>query len=88
MLAGGAVGSALVGDRKSGAIDRHGGFCLTHASDIFIDIARRFDVGYVGFRAANSDVDPWLPGEERDHERHTLRYLHDSMTKEPTETIP
>jgi hypothetical protein len=41
------------------------GFCLTDASDTCIDIVRRFGVGYVEFRAANSDVDPWLPGEGR-----------------------
>jgi len=41
------------------------GFYLTDANDTFIDIARRFDVGYVELRAANPDVDPWLPGDGR-----------------------
>ena len=34
-----------------------------HASDTFVDLARRFDVGYVALRAANPGVDPWLPGK-------------------------
>jgi len=30
--------------------------------DMFVDIARRYDVGYVHLRAANPDVHPWVPG--------------------------
>jgi L,D-transpeptidase ErfK/SrfK len=32
------------------------------ASDNLLDIARRFDVGYVELMAANPGVDPWSPG--------------------------
>lgn len=35
----------------------------TKASDTFVDLARRFDVGYVALLAANPGVDPWLPGQ-------------------------
>ncbi|HCK33217.1 MAG TPA: hypothetical protein DHW10_06715, partial [Rhodospirillaceae bacterium] len=31
--------------------------------DTLLDIARRNDLGFVELRAANPDVDPWLPGE-------------------------
>jgi L,D-transpeptidase ErfK/SrfK len=31
--------------------------------DTFVDLARRYDVGYEDLRRANPDVDPWLPGE-------------------------
>ncbi len=30
--------------------------------DTLIDIARKHDVGFVELRAANPDVDPWMPG--------------------------
>lgn len=33
--------------------------------DTLIDVARRFDLGYVELVAANPGVDPWLPGEGR-----------------------
>lgn len=32
--------------------------------DTLIDIARKFDVGFVELRAANPDVDPWIPGAD------------------------
>lgn len=35
----------------------------TRSSDTFVDLARRFDVGYDELVAANPGVDPWLPGE-------------------------
>jgi L,D-transpeptidase ErfK/SrfK len=36
---------------------------LARHEDTFPDIARRFNLGYDELRAANPDVDPWLPGE-------------------------
>ncbi len=30
--------------------------------DTLLDVARRFDLGYVDIRAANPTIDPWLPG--------------------------
>lgn len=33
--------------------------------DTFIDLARRFNVGYEELVRANPGVDPWLPGEDR-----------------------
>jgi L,D-transpeptidase ErfK/SrfK len=33
--------------------------------DTLLDIARRYDIGYVEMRLANPDIDPWLPGKGR-----------------------
>jgi len=54
------------------------GFYLTDASDTFVDLAQRFDVGYVELRAANPDVDPWLPGEGRLITLPTMHLLPDA----------
>ena len=35
----------------------------TEYQDTFVDIARRYDVGYEELVQANPGVDPWLPGE-------------------------
>lgn len=35
---------------------------VTRAPDTFIDLARRFDLGYVELALANPGVDPWVPG--------------------------
>lgn len=35
----------------------------TRASDTFIELAAKYDLGYMELRAANPDVDPWLPGD-------------------------
>lgn len=35
---------------------------LATPDDTFIDIARRYDLGYEELRQANPDTDPWLPG--------------------------
>ncbi|RJS93316.1 L,D-transpeptidase family protein [Salinisphaera sp. Q1T1-3] len=35
----------------------------TKASDTFVALARRYDVGYRELRLANPNVDPWLPGD-------------------------
>lgn len=45
----------------------HVGTMQTHVAkyeDTLIDIARRYDIGFVELRAANPDVDPWMPGEK------------------------
>ncbi|QQG36671.1 MAG: L,D-transpeptidase family protein [Micavibrio aeruginosavorus] len=45
----------------------HVGSMQTHVAkyeDTLIDIARRYDIGFVELRAANPDVDPWLPGDK------------------------
>lgn len=39
------------------------GSYVTHASETLLDVARRFDLGYVQLMAANRGVDPWLPGD-------------------------
>lgn len=44
----------------------HVGKMITHVAkyeDTLVDLARRYDVGFVELRAANPDVDPWMPGE-------------------------
>jgi len=35
----------------------------TEYQDTFVDLARRYDVGYEELTRANPGVDPWLPGE-------------------------
>lgn len=35
----------------------------TKKSDTFVALARKYDVGYRDLRAANPNVDPWLPGD-------------------------
>jgi L,D-transpeptidase ErfK/SrfK len=35
---------------------------VTQHDDTLLDVARYFDVGFVQIRAANPEVDPWLPG--------------------------
>lgn len=43
----------------------HVGKMLTHVAkyeDTLVDLARRYDIGFVELRAANPDVDPWMPG--------------------------
>ena len=35
---------------------------VTADEDTLLDVARRFDLGYVELKAANPGVDPWLPG--------------------------
>lgn len=35
---------------------------VTREEDTLLDIAREYDLGYVAIRAANPDIDPWLPG--------------------------
>ncbi|HLB80054.1 MAG TPA: L,D-transpeptidase family protein [Dongiaceae bacterium] len=41
----------------------HVGFYEARHADTLLDIARRFDLGFVELRAANAGVDAWLPGE-------------------------
>jgi L,D-transpeptidase ErfK/SrfK len=36
---------------------------VTKDEDTLLDVARREELGYIELRAANPDVDPWLPGE-------------------------
>lgn len=38
---------------------------ITTEEDTLLDIARKYDVGYVEIRAANPGIDPWLPGADR-----------------------
>ena len=38
---------------------------LTTYQDTLLDVARRYDLGYVELVAANPGVDPWLPGADR-----------------------
>lgn len=35
----------------------------TKYEDTFVDLARRYNVGYLELKLANPDVDPWIPGE-------------------------
>jgi L,D-transpeptidase ErfK/SrfK len=44
-----------------GAVDAY----KAQASDNLLDVARRYDLGYVNFIAANPGVDPWSPGAGR-----------------------
>ncbi len=42
-----------------GEMARH----IANHEDTFIELARRFNLGFVEMRAANPGIDPWLPGE-------------------------
>jgi L,D-transpeptidase ErfK/SrfK len=50
--------SLAPGVAAAGAI----GSYVTPQPDTLLDVARRFDLGYVQLLAANPEVDPWLPG--------------------------
>lgn len=42
------------------------GTMKTHVAtydDMFVELARKYNVGYVELRAANQHLDPWIPGE-------------------------
>jgi L,D-transpeptidase ErfK/SrfK len=60
VMPGGVGGAAL--------LDAHGGaretttYRASH-EDTLLDVARRFDLGYVEIVAANPGTDPWIPGE-------------------------
>ncbi len=48
-------------------------------TDTFIALAARYDVGYMALRAANPDVDPWVPPEGRVIHiptRHVVPFAH------------
>ncbi len=48
-------------------------------ADTFIALAARYDVGYMALRAANPDVDPWVPPEGRVIRiptRHVVPFAH------------
>jgi len=38
---------------------------VTRYEDTLLDVARRYDVGFIAIRAANPGIDPWLPGAGR-----------------------
>lgn len=44
----------------------HNLIVFSRYEDTLLDIARRFDVGYREIVSANPEVDPWLPGEQRE----------------------
>ena len=52
----------------AGLLDSFGGIRETTSyratyADTLLDVARRFDLGYVEIVAANPGTDPWIPGE-------------------------
>ncbi|NBX45141.1 MAG: hypothetical protein EBR00_08900 [Gammaproteobacteria bacterium] len=60
--------SAHRADLTAEAGDLIGVLQVTHAQyeDTFVDLARRFNVGFEELVRANPTVDPWLPGEGRE----------------------
>jgi L,D-transpeptidase ErfK/SrfK len=50
----------------------------TTREDTFVDLARRFNVGYEELVRANPGVDPWLPGEGREIVLPTRHILPDA----------
>jgi L,D-transpeptidase ErfK/SrfK len=54
---------------------------VTREQDTLLDIARANDVGYVEMRAANPDVDPWLPGKGRELAVPTQHVVPDAQLK-------
>lgn len=47
----------------------------TAYEDTFIDIARKNNLGFVELRAANPDIDPWMPGAGREIVLPTMHLL-------------
>jgi L,D-transpeptidase ErfK/SrfK len=45
-----------------GAVSTH----RTQVEDTLLDLARKYDIGYVAMIAANPGVDPWVPGPGKD----------------------
>ena len=56
----------------------HVGATRARYDDTLLDIARRFDLGFVELRAANPQVDVWLPGAGRDIVLPLARFLPDA----------
>ena len=54
----GLAGGAAAGDDLIGIPTRY----VTREEDTLLDIALAYDIGFIAIRAANPDVDPWLPG--------------------------
>ncbi len=50
--------------------------------DTIIDLARKFDLGYVEMVAANPSVDPWLPGEGTELVVPTVHLLPDAKPED------
>jgi L,D-transpeptidase ErfK/SrfK len=63
LLAAAAAGNDTPGEPTDliGTPLRH----VTRWNDTLLDLARRYDVGYVELLIANPGVDPWLPGDGR-----------------------
>jgi hypothetical protein len=64
------LGLALIpaGTAAAGLLDPSGSERETTSyratyDDTLLDVARRFNLGYVEIVAANPDTDPWIPGE-------------------------
>jgi len=62
-------GADMVGERRS---------YLTREPDTFVELARRFDLGFVELAVANPGVDPWVPGEGVPLELPTAHLLPDA----------
>jgi L,D-transpeptidase ErfK/SrfK len=56
--------------------------------DTFVDLARRFDVGYQDLVRANPGVDPWLPGEGTEIVIPTLFVLPDAPRRGIVLNVP
>jgi len=38
---------------------------VTRYEGTLLDVARRYDIGFIAIRAANPGIDPWLPGASK-----------------------
>jgi len=63
-LAVGISGQIAAAEKRSDVIGASGQY-ETREEDTLLDIARTFDLGYVEIRAANPEIDPWMPGAGR-----------------------
>jgi L,D-transpeptidase ErfK/SrfK len=54
---------------------------ITKDEDTLHDIARRYELGFVELRAANPDVDPWLPGDGKHLELPTAFLLPEAAPR-------
>jgi len=64
-------------------VDRHGNLseATTYRAsyqDTLLDVARRFNLGYVEMVAANPEIDPWLPGDGAEIVLPTVHLLPDA----------
>lgn len=54
---------------------------VTDFEDTLLDVARRFDLGFVELQSANPTIDPWVPGQDTKVIIPSMHLLPDSKNK-------